>query len=136
MRSALIALALIAPVALSASGCALTGAISGNTSDCASAEKQLATAKASLALAQIALTSAEAFGNPPAILLAQTAVNTISADVTSIGALVTQSCAAPAPTAHMARLVVSPSPVITLADAKRLAAADQKLADALKSRGR
>ena len=121
----------VGALALSLAGCSTLGAISGNSGDCASAQKQLGLARASLTLTQIALSSAEAFGNPPAIALAQTAVNTINADVTAIQALVSQSCAvAPPPNS----LVALP-PTITLSKARSLAASDKKLADALKSRG-
>ncbi len=125
----------LAGFAVAVSGCAITGALSGNPTDCATAQKQLASARASLTLAQIALSSAEAFGNPPAIALTQTAVNTISADVNAIQTLVTQDCAVtpagPAP-AKMARSFAVPT--VTLAQAKALATSDAKLVDALQTR--
>jgi hypothetical protein len=128
VRVAALAVALIVPIAL-VGGCAVTGAISGNTTDCPGAQRQLSSTRASLALAQIALTSAEAFGSPSAIQLAQTAVNTISADLTSIQALVTQACAAPGPVvAHLAAL-----PVITLDEAKKLAREADNLAKEAKA---
>lgn len=122
-----------AGVALASCG-SITGAISGNTSDCAGAESQLSTARASLAIAQIALSSAEAFGSVPAITLAQTAVSTISADVNSIQALVTASCATPGVASPAVVSRFARAPTISLGDAKRIAASDKALAAALQAR--
>jgi hypothetical protein len=119
------------------SGCAAISAIGGNGSDCASAQKQLGLARASLIVAQLAVTTAEGFGNPPAVMLAQQAVTAIDADIVSIQTLVTQSCAVPAPTPAptfaMSRRAARAS--ITLDQAKKRAAADWKLANALKEHG-
>ena len=127
MRGAFIA------VAVALSGCSTIGAIGGNTSDCTGAQKQLGIAKAALSVAQIALASAQSFGNAPAIALAQTAVNTISSDVMAIQDLVTSTCAVSNPHAHMA---FARAPTITLTKAKNLAAADKGLAGALTLRAK
>ncbi len=127
------ALALAGPLG----GCAITGALSGTGSDCAKAQHDLSVAKASLSLAQIALTSAEAFGQPESVKLAQTAVDTISSDVTAIQTLVGSACSSPvvatgpgpALTSRFATSVRAPT--ITLRQAAALAAADKLRADAL-----
>lgn len=112
------------------SGCSVTRALGGNTADCASAQQQLNDAQTALSVAQIALASAQAMG--VGVSLAQTAVTTIDGDITQIAGLVNEACAAPAAvpafTAH------AEAPVITLAQAKKLAAADKALAAALRSR--
>jgi hypothetical protein len=115
--------------------CAVTGALTGTTSDCASAQKELTTAQSALGVARSGLAAAEVLGVSGPIALAQAAVNTISGDVTQIQALVNTECvasgAAPAFSARAAR-----SPTITIAKAHTLAAADAKLADAVSAHGK
>jgi len=114
------------------SGCAAIGALGGNTSDCASANSQLTTAKAALAVAQIGLSNAQALGAD--VTLEQTAVSTISEDVASIEALVNSSCSAGVTAETAIRMARAAPPVITLAKARTLAAADKSLAAAVSAR--
>lgn len=128
--NALVAALAVTAAPLTLMGCAAIGALSGDQSSCSAAEKQLATSRAALILAQLAVTNAEAFGSPPVVQAAQDAVNIISADVNAIQTLVTSACAAP--TTSFAG-VLGP-PVITLADAKRLAQADKDLSHSVSVR--
>lgn len=109
--------------ALALAGCQTLGAASGDASDCAGANRELAKARAALALAQRALTVAESLGNPPAVRLAQVAVDTIGRDVDAIQALVGRTCSPS----------LAGASTITLDDARARAEADKRLADSLQS---
>jgi hypothetical protein len=117
--------------ALLLSGCALPAVISGDTSQCSTANRQLAQARAYAIVLQIAITTAEAAGNIPAVAAAQAALNLVNQDITAFQNLVTSACASPTPgpTAH----TLLGGPVITSSDAATRIARDKHLAEAFKA---
>lgn len=119
---------LIAALAASLGGCAISGALEGNATDCASAQAQLSQAQSALGVAQVALDAAQAVGLP--IAPPQAAVNTITGDIASITALVRTKCAVPALAPAVA--FRADAPTITLDKAKKLAARDKRLAEDVK----
>lgn len=120
-------LLVIGTMVLSLSGCATLNSVTG----CASAEQQLSTARTALAAAQLLLSNAEAAGASGSIITGfQGGISLINTDIASIQTLVTQTCAAAPPVTVKAMAI----PVITLAQARKLAKADADLVNAMKER--
>lgn len=117
--------------ALALAGCTTFSAISGNTSACGQAEQQLNDARTALVGAQLVLSNAQVLSpSSPAVGAAQKVVDLISADISSIQALVNTKCSVTLTPSTGFRLAAR-APVITLDDAKRIAKADLRMTKAL-----